>query len=220
MHEYMRKFAYNSLSFVRSDYIEIKEPNPYRWETFFKYFDIPIRILICGYKSIKFYGKTFETYNQLKYCIFIQRDNKEIINNLLRLGYKEFSTESYSDKIAIGLDIECYIPCSTIEHMYFLSKYFCYYHLFLLFLHSIDYIEKLRPDIKFTNKEKNLYKLFLPVMQSLFGIKEPKVVNKLTFKYYSYNSDELEIIYNHFLLKNAKIIEKKLISYFLIKTTK
>lgn len=215
---YVKKFAYQCVEFVKSDYVEINEPNPYRWETFFKFFDINVRVLNFRYRSIRFHGRTFDTYNQIKYCIFIDKDFKDVIEKLKKIGYKVFPDLNYDDKIAIGLDFEFYFPCSTIEHLYFVAKYVCYYHLFLLFYHTFEYIKKIKPGIKFSEKEKNLYKTFSPIMQLLFGQQDDvKIHNNLVFKYYTYDANELELIFNKFLLENVKLIEKKMFRYFFIK---
>jgi len=217
-YNYSRKFAYQCIEFVRSDYVEINEPNPYRWETFFKFFNIDIKILDYDFKSIKFHGRTFETCCNLKYCIFIDKKFKEVIRKLKKLGYMEFPEENYDEKIAIGLDLDYYIPYCTIEQIYFVSKYICYYQTFLLFYHAFEYIKKSNPLTKFTEKEQKLYKIFSPVMQILFGIPDDaSFYNKLVFKYYTYDSNELEVIYNKFLLEQVKFIEKKMFRYFFIR---
>ena len=215
---YIRKFAYQCIEFCKSDYIEIIKPNPYRWETFFA--KIPIKVLNYDFKSIKFYGRTFETYNELNYCILISKKEREIINKLKNLGYKEFFDEERDNEVAIGLNFEFYFPCSTITHIYFLSKYVWAYHLFLLFYHSFEYIKKKIPEIKFTEKERKLYTLFLPVMESLFDIKDNSPKQKAFFKFRTKDSIELEIIYNEFLIRNVKILEKKLFRWFLIRCNK
>ncbi|MFX1258995.1 MAG: hypothetical protein ACFFAN_14145 [Promethearchaeota archaeon] len=217
LRDFIKKFAYYCIMYVRSDWVEIDKPNPYRWETFFKHFKIPFKIITLDFKSIKFLGRTFESWCNFKYCIFIKKNFQEVIKNLKKFGYTVFTDENYGDKIAVGLDLETYIPCPTIEHFYFLFKYIYYYHLFLLFNHSFTYIKKVRPNIKLTEKERMLFKLFLPVMESLFNIQINKISNKLVFNYYTFNPDELEIIYNKYLLSNIKVIEKKLYNYYLIK---
>ena len=212
----MKKFAYNCIMFVWSDFIEIDGSNPYRWETFFKRFEIPIQVLLYDFVSIKFYGRTFDTYDRLKFCIFIDKNHQEQITKLKNLGYSEFADENHDSKIAIGLDLKFYFPCSTIEHIYFLSKYVCFYHLFLLFHDCFEYL-KTNLGIGLLEKEATLFENFLPVMTSLFNIKAQKVSNEMTFKYYTYNPVELEILYNKFLLQNVKIIEPKLMKYFLLR---
>ena len=215
-HDSMKKFAYNCIMFVWSDFIEIDGSNPYRWETFFKRFEIPIQVLLYDFVSIKFYGRTFDTYDRLKFCIFIDKNHQEQITKLKNLGYSEFADENHDSKIAIGLDLKFYFPCSTIEHIYFLSKYVCFYHLFLLFHDCFEYL-KTNLGIGLLEKEATLFENFLPVMTSLFNIKAQKVSNEMTFKYYTYNPVELEILYNKFLLQNVKIIEPKLMKYFLLR---
>ena len=213
LQDYILKFAYQCIEFVKSDYIEI-EPNSLRWESFLNYFELPIKILDYDFKSIKFHGRTFENYQFLKICIYIEKEYSDIINKLKSLGYEEFSDENYDDFIAIGSSVEIYYPCSTIEHIYFLSKYICFYCLFILFSHSFEYLQKIKPKIKFINKEKAIYKNFLPVIDTLFDVHRDKIPKKLIFKYYTYNPDELEVIYNHFLISAIKDIEKKMYKYF------
>jgi len=213
LQDYILKFAYQCIEFVKSDYIEI-EPNSLRWESFFNYFNLPIKILDYDFKSIKFHGRTFENYQILKIRIYIEKEHSDIINKLKSIGYEEFSDENYDDFIAIGSRVEIYYPCSTIEHIYFLSKYVCFYCLFLLFSHSFDHLQKIKPKIKFINKEKAIYKNFLPVINTLFDVHGDKIPKKLIFKYYTYNPDELDVIYNHFLISAVKDIEKKMYKYF------
>ncbi|MHA1491952.1 MAG: hypothetical protein ACTSRI_20150 [Promethearchaeota archaeon] len=218
--EYIEKFTYYCKLYVISDWVEITEPNPYRWETFFKFFDIPLKILNLSFNSVKFHGRTFEFFINFKYCIFINRNFTREILNLKKLGYQEFKDENIKNSVAIGLNLETFIPCPSIEHFYFLGKYIFFYYLFLLFYHSISYIKKIKPNIKFTFEEQRIYETFFPVMKSLFNIKKNKICKKLVFKYYTFNSDELELIYNKFLLKNVKVIEKKLFKYFFFKYSK
>lgn len=213
LQNYILKFAYHSIEFVKSDYVNIAG-DALRWESFFNYFNIPIKIINYDFKSINFFGRTFDTYNQIKYCIFIQENNHEIINKLIKLGYIEFPDEKYDDKIALGVDHEFFFPCSTIEHIYFLSKLKCFFHLFLLFHHAFEYIQEINPQIKFIEKEKNLYKNFLPVINNLFEPHGNEITKRSVFKYYTYNPDELEVIYNHFLISAVKDIEKKMYKYF------
>ena len=217
LQNYILKFAYHCLEFVKSDYIEI-EGNPLRWESFLNYFDLPIKVLDYDFKSIQFYGRTFDSYQLLKVCIYIEKKDHKIINELKNFGYQEFPDANYDNFIAMGNEIEIYYPCSTIEHIYFLSKYVCFYGLFLLFSHSFEYIKKLKPDIKFTNKEKFIYKNFMPVIDSLFDVHGSIIPKKLVFKYYTYDSDELEVIYNHFLISAVKDIEKKFYKYFKLRS--
>ena len=215
-----RKFAYNCIMYVKSDWVEIREPNPYRWETFFKFFNLPFRIINLAFRSLKFHGRTFESLSNFKYCIYIKKRDQNHIKYLKDLGYEVFSDYNLKDKVAIGLDLEIFIPCPTIEHFYFLYKYLFYYHLFLLFKHSFTYLLKTEQNIKFSDKEQMLYKVFLPVMESLFNIRDNKITNKLIFKYYTFNPDELEIIYNKFLVNNVKKIEKKMFDYFFFRFSK
>ncbi|MFX1443209.1 MAG: hypothetical protein ACFFHV_07330 [Promethearchaeota archaeon] len=214
LQKYILKFAYHCIEFVKSDYIEIK-PNSLRWESFFNYFQLPIKVLTYDFKSIQFHGRTFDNYQELKICIYIEKKFLKMINQLRVLGYKEFPEEIYEDNyITIGLDVEIYYPCSTIEHIYFLSKYICFYCLFLLFSHSFGYFIKAMPEKKFINKEKTLYQNFLPVINQLFDVKGTNLPKKFVFKYYTYNPDELEVIFNHFLIPAVAKIEKKMYKYF------
>jgi len=215
-----KKFAYNCIMYVKSDWVEIKEPNPYRWETFFKFFNLPFRIINLDFRSLKFHGRTFESLSNFKYCIYIKKRDQNHIKFLKELGYEEFSDYNLKNKVAIGLDLEILIPCPTIEHFYFLYKYIFYYHLFLLFKHSFTYLLETKQNIKFSEKELMLYRVFLPVMESLFNIHDNNITNKLIFKYYTLNPDELEIIYNKFLLSNVKKIEKKMFDYFIFRFSK
>ncbi|TFG13051.1 MAG: hypothetical protein EU535_05530 [Promethearchaeota archaeon] len=215
---FTKKLAYQCIEFVNSDYIQIEKPNPYRWETFFA--SLPIKVLNYDFKSIKFYGRTFETYNELKFCIFINKEERETINKLKNLGYFEFSTENTKNEIAMGLNFKFYFPCSTITHIYFLSKYVWAYNLFLLFYHSLDYIQKTIPNIKVTEKERKLYEVFLPVMKSLFNINNAKIIKEAFFKFRTKDPVELEIIYNEFLMREVKSVEKKLFRWFLFRCKK
>jgi hypothetical protein len=213
LHNYILKFAYHCIEFVKSDYIEV-EPNTLRWESFFNYFDLPIKVLNYDFKSIKFHGRTFENYQILKICVYVKKENSEIINELKNLGYEEFTELNTVNLIAFGLSIEIYYPCSTIEHIYFLSKYLCFYCLFLLFSHAFEYIKKIKPQIKFRNKEKWIYKNFYPVINLLFDVYGSRMPKKFVFKYYSLNSDELEVLFNHILIRSVRDIEKKMYKYF------
>ncbi|GAH12790.1 unnamed protein product, partial [marine sediment metagenome] len=49
--------------------------------------------------------------------------------------------------------------------------------------------QKIKPKIKFTNKEKAIYNNFLPVIDTLFDVHGDKIPKKLIFKYYTYNPD-------------------------------
>ncbi|MFX1393102.1 MAG: hypothetical protein ACFFAH_05950 [Promethearchaeota archaeon] len=213
------KFGYYCDMYVRSDWIDVK-PNPYRWESFFKSFNLPFKIINLSFNNIKFYGRTFEFWIRFNYCIYIQKRFKDIILKLKELGFEEFKKENYNDYVAIGIDHEIFEVCPSIEYFYFLNKYVFYYHLFHLFYYSFPYIEKINPSVKYTEKEQCLYKIFLPVMESMFNIQDQRTTKKLIFKYYTYNPDELEIIYNKLLLDNVKLIEKKMFNYFLIRSGK
>ncbi len=212
------KFAYYCEIYISSEWVEIYRASPYKWETFFEYFKIPIRILNLEFKSLRFYGRTFESWIRLKYGIFFDKKEQDLILKLKNLGFQEFNEININDEVVIGQDIEIFIPCPSIEHFYFVIKYICYYHLFLLFYHSFLYIRKTNKNFKFTSKDQSLFKIFLPVLESLFNIKN-YVSNKLVFKYYTFNPDELEIIYNKFLIRNVRKIEKKIFNYFILKNS-
>ena len=134
--------------------------------------------------------------------------------------YAEHTNTGDFSWLAIGIDHEIFEVCPSIEYFYFLNKYVFYYHLFYLFYYSFPYIEKTKSSVKFTEKERALYKIFLPVMESMFNIQDQRITKKLIFKYYTYNPDELEIIYNKLLLDNVRDIEKKMFNYFLIRSGK
>ena len=119
--------------------------------------------------------------------------------------------------LAIGLDHEIYIPCPSIEHFFFVFKYICYYHAFLLFHHSFDYMKKIKPEFRFSRKEESLHEMFYPVMSDLFNIKSGTISKTLVFKYYTLDSRELEIIYNNFMISRIKTVETKLFKYFMLK---
>lgn len=212
----IRKFGYYCYMYVRSDWIDVK-PNPYRWESFFEFFDLPLKVINLSFNNIRFFGRTFEFWIRFNYCIFIRKKFKKIILKLKDLGFEEFEKENYGDYIAIGMDHEIYEVCPSIEYFYFLNKYIFFYHLFYLFFHSFPYIEKLKPQVKFSEKEQKLYRIFLPVMESMLNVQEKRIIKKLIFKYYTFNANELEIIYHKFLLDEVKFIEKKMFSYFIIR---
>lgn len=217
LRELVTKWAYHCIMYINSDWVQIKEPSVYRWESFFIRFDIPIKMTVLDFISVKFYGNTFETWCKYRCCIFIKKEDVKQIEKLKSIGYKEYVEDNHGDYIAVGTYLETFIVCPTIEHFYFIFKYVCYYHLFLLLHHSFDYIRKIRPKAKLSERERKLYKVFFPVMQSLFGIKDEVVNDRVDFKYYTYDSRELELIYNKYLLNNVKKIEKKMFSYFLMK---
>ncbi|MFX0138541.1 MAG: hypothetical protein ACFFDN_33165 [Candidatus Hodarchaeota archaeon] len=213
------KFGYYCDMYVRSDWIDGKS-NAYRWESFFKSFNLPFKIINLSFKNIKFYGRTFEFWIRFNYCIYINKEFEDIILKLKALGFEEFKRENYNGYVAIGFDHEIFEVCPSIEYFYFLNKYVFYYHLFNLFYYSFSYIEKIKSSVKFTEKERSLYKIFLPVMESMFNIQDQRITKKLIFKYYTYNPDELEVIYNKLLLPNVRFIEKKMFNYFLIRSGK
>lgn len=216
----IKRFGYYCEIYTRADWVENLKPNPYRWETFFSFFNIPIKIISLSFKSIKFYGKTFDLVIEFKFCIFIKKKYDEEIMKLKMLGFQEFLEENNGEDIAIGLKLEIFLPCPTIEHFYFLGKYIFYYHLFLLFSYSFNLINKNIQNCRLSSVEQSIYKIFLPLMESLFNIRKGEITKKLVFKYYCHNSEELEVIYNKFLIKTVRDIEKKLFNYFLIRTTK
>jgi hypothetical protein len=215
--EFVRKFAFYCIMFVRSDWVELTKGNPYRWETFFKAFKLPFKILNLEFKTIKFHGRTFETTDRYRYCIFIKNKNIALIQRLKRLGYEEFKEENTKNMVAIGMDHDIYIPCPTIEHFFFVFKYICYYHAFLIFHHSFDYMKEIRPEFRFSRKEELLHEVFYPVMSDLFNIKSGAISKTLVFKYYTLDSRELEIIYNSFMVSRIKNVETKLFKYFMLK---
>ena len=215
--ELARKFAFYCIMFVRSDWVELTKGNPYRWETFFKTFELPFKILDLEFKTIKFHGRTFETAGRYRYCIFLKNEDLALVQRLKHLGYEEFKKENTKDIVAIGMDHEIYIPCPTIEHFFFIFKYICYYHAFLLFHHSFDYMKEFRPEFRFSRKEELLYEVFYPIMSDLFNIKSGAISKILVFKYYTLDSRELEIIYNSFMISRIKNIETRLFKYFMLK---
>ena len=217
INEFIEKFGYYSTLFVKSDWVNVTDPNPYRWETFFISFRLPLKILDLEIKAIRFHKSTFETLDRYRYCIFIEKKRLDVINKLKKYGYEEFKDVSTEKHIAIGLDIEIFLPCSSIEHFFFIAKYICFYHLFLLYYHSFDYIKERNPEIKFNNKEKMIFKTFFPVMNSLFKISNHKPSKMLVFKFYTLNPEELEIIYNQFLIPNVKHIENKMFKYHFLR---
>jgi len=220
LEDLITKFTYYCEMYVNSDWVDIQDANPYRWETFFKFFKIPIKILKLEYKSIKFHGRTFETWSNLKFCIFIDSEEDELITNLKKLGYQEFRVENITGKVAIGLDIDNYVPCPAIEYLYFVFKYICYYHLFLLFSHSFSYIKRTVREVKFSEKDKYLYKIIEPIIKSLFNVNTERLTNKVVLKYYTLNADELEVIYNSFMVNKIRKLEKSLYSYFMLRSLK
>ncbi len=217
LHEYIKKFGYYCIIFVRSEWVDIKKPNPYRWETFFTLFRLPIKIGDLELKTIHFHGSTFEILARYKFYIIVKNSARYLVTRLKAMGYQIFKDKSDDNFISMGLDQEIYIPSPSIEHFYFVSKYICYFQLFLLFFHSFDYIKENNPHANFTNKEKMLFNLFFPVINGLFHVSKHCISKILVFKYYTFNSDELEVIYNNTLVENIKNIETKMMRYFLIK---
>ena len=208
--ELVRKFAFYCIMFVKSDWVETTEGNPYRWETFFQAFRLPFKILNLEFKTMKFHGRTFESTDRYRYCIFIKKNELDLIQRLKGLGYEEFKEENTKDLVAIGMDHDIYIPCPSIEHFFFVFKYICYYHAFLLFHHSFDYMKEIRPEFRLSRKEESLHEMFYPVMNDLFNIKSSTITKTLVFKYYTLDSRELEIIYNNFMISRIKQVETKL----------
>ena len=218
--ELVRKFAFYCIMFVKSDWVETTEGNPYRWETFFQAFRLPFKILNLEFKTMKFHGRTFESTDRYRYCIFIKKNELDLIQRLKGLGYEEFKEENTKDLVAIGMDHDIYIPCPSIEHFFFVFKYICYYHAFLLFHHSFDYMKEIRPEFRLSRKEESLHEMFYPVMNDLFNIKSSTITKTLVFKYYTLDSRELEIIYNNFMISRIKQVETKLFKYFMLKYSK
>ncbi|MBY8982932.1 MAG: hypothetical protein KGD57_08290 [Candidatus Lokiarchaeota archaeon] len=208
-----KKFAFYCDLFVTSDWIDVK-PNPYKWESFFKYYKLPFKINLV-FENVKFSGRTFELYIKFQYAIKIKRKAKNIIHHLKEFGYKILNIDR--DSISIGYIHHAYIPCSSIEYFYFCGKYFFYYYLFLLFKNTFEYIKKEYPKYNFSTKDRDLYKVFLPITNLISNFKPESLNKNIIFKYYIRNPDELEIIYNKFLLPYIRPIEKKLYKYFLIK---
>jgi len=215
--ELVRKFAFYCIMFVRSDWVELTKGNPYRWETFFQAFKLPFKILNLEFNTIRFHGRTFESIARYRYCIFVKKKEVALIQKLKHLGYKEFKEESTKDLVAIGMDHKIYIPCPSIEHFFFIFKYICYYHAFLLFHHSFEYMREVRPEFRFSRKEKMLHEVFYPILSNLFNIKYGSISKTLVFKYYTLDSRELEIHYNSFMISKIKYIETKLFNYFMLK---
>ena len=218
--ELVRKFAFYCIMFVKSDWVETTEGNPYRWETFFQAFRLPFKILNLEFKTMKFHGRTFESTDRYRYCIFIKKNELDLIQRLKGLGYEEFKEENTKNLVAIGMDHDIYIPCPSIEHFFFVFKYICYYHAFLLFHHSFDYMKEIRPEFRLSRKEESLHEMFYPVMNDLFNIKSSTISKTLVFKYYTLDSRELEIIYNNFMISRIKQVETKLFKYFILKYSK
>ncbi len=209
------KFAFYCDLYVTSDWIDVA-PNIYRWESFFKYYNLPFRVKLT-FENVRFSGRTFEFFMKYEYTIKIKNYAKETIQHLKNLGYEEKGRDK--DTTSIGFNHNAYIPSSSIEYFYFCGKYFFYYYLFLLFSHSFEYIRKEYSDCNFTEKDKDLYKVFLPTTNLIFNFSSKTLNKEIIFKYYSLDPNELEIIYNKFLLPNVRLIEKKLYKYFLIKTS-
>ena len=218
--ELVRKFAFYCIMFVKSDWVETTEGNPYRWETFFQAFRLPFKILNLEFKTMKFHGRTFESTDRYRYCIFIKKNELDLIQRLKGLGYEEFKEENTKNLVAIGMDHDIYIPCPSIEHFFFVFKYICYYHAFLLFHHSFDYMKEIRPEFRLSRREESLHEMFYPVMNDLFNIKSSTISKTLVFKYYTLDSRELEIIYNNFMISRIKQVETKLFKYFMLKYSK
>ena len=212
--KYTEKFAHYCQMYVNSDWVEISESNPFRWETFFKHFSIPIKILVFKFKALKFYGKVFDASINLKVAVPIKKKYPNMIQRFKEKGLKIFSESK--NYLELGLDINIFLPSPSIEHFYFIAKYTFFYHLFLLFNCTFDYYIK-EFKYEFSKKEKNLYQIFSPVFRDLFIMNRDHT--KLTFKFYTYNSFELELIYNKYLTKKIKIIEKKLFTYFLMRSS-
>jgi hypothetical protein len=212
--KYTEKFAHYCQMYVNSDWVEILESNPFRWETFFKHFSIPIKILTFKFRALKFYGKVFDASIKLKVAVPIKKGYHDLIRRFKTKGLKILSdSKNYLD---FGFNINIYLPSPSIEHFYFIAKYIFFYHLFLLFRYTFEYyLEEFK--YKFSKKEKNLYRIFSPIFKDLFIVN--RAHTKLMFKFYTYNPFELELIYNKYLTKKIKIIEKKLFTYFLMRSS-
>lgn len=216
----INKFSYYCEMFTTSDWIENYEENPFRWENFFVFFRLPIKVLTMRMKSIKFSdNRTFETCIALKYGLMTS--SSEIINFLEKYGYKELKSYNHGSHKYVGSSIEILIPCPAIEYYYFIAKYLLYYHLFLLLFHSSQIMENLEwYENPFKPKEKELYKEFLPIIQDLFEIDDSEPNKNLIFKYYTTNSEELEVLYNYFLMRKIRKLEKQLSNYMVLKNLK
>lgn len=212
----IRRFCFYCEMFTTSDWIEIKEANPYRWETFFHLLDIPIRTTMKKIGKVKFTGRTFETCIYFNYRIQVDSIFDDEIEDLKKLGYNVFKSENPSKK-SIGKNLEIFVPAPSIEHYFFIGKYLIYYHLFKLLHDASDLIKRMFPSMVLTKKDLNLYELFYEPMKSLFDIKTDILEDKLYFQYYTTNADELEAIYNELVFTNATIIEKKLFAYHMLK---
>ncbi|MBY9007084.1 MAG: hypothetical protein KGD63_10015 [Candidatus Lokiarchaeota archaeon] len=207
------KFAFYCYLFVTNDWIDVK-PNPYKWESFFKYYNLPISINL-SFNNVKFTGRTFEFYIKFSYQIKIKTYAKSTIQYLKRLGYEVINMDM--DTVSIGYTHNVFIPCSSIEYFYFCGKYIFFYYLFLLFYNTHKYIKKEYTSYNFSKNDRDLYKVFLPITKLISNFKEKKLEKNIIFKYYSKDPDELEIIYNKFLLPLVKPIENRLYNYFLIR---
>lgn len=217
--EYIKRFGYYCIQFVKSDWVKLNHSNPYRWETFIQFFRLPFKIINLEFKSLNFHGRTFNTLGKYKFCIYINNESKNVISNLKKIGYIEF--EDMNDKYftAIGLDQEIFLPCPSIEYFYFIYKYIFYFQLFLLLHHSFDYIKNTYSDIRLSQKERMIFEIFYPVINEFFAISKKTVPQILVFKYYTLNPDELEIIYNNLMINHVRFIETKMMKYFLLKHT-
>ncbi len=211
---FTQKFAYYCQMYVNSDWVDISEPNSSRWESFFRYFKIPIKILSFKFQLLKFHGGVFEVGAELKLRSLFKKKKTNCMDDIKATGLKLLKNSNKN--IEIGLDIDFFLPCPSIEYFYFITKYFYFYHLFLLFHYTVPYINGKN---KFSIKEQNLYEIFLPVLNDLFIMNKRKFNEKLIFKYYTFNPNELELIYNKFLLEKIKFIEKKLYTYFIIRSS-
>ncbi|TFF98852.1 MAG: hypothetical protein EU547_00125 [Promethearchaeota archaeon] len=213
--KYTEKFAYYCQMYVSSDWIEISQSNPLRWETFFKHFDIPIKVLVFKFNSLKFYGNVFDAWIKLKIAIPIKKKYSNLIQFLKKEGLEPLFDSDID--IGMGFNINIFIPSPSIEYFYFISKYIFFYHLFLLFNKTFEYF-KSNKEYNFMETDYNLYKTFSNILKELFFIDENN--KKLIFRFYTYEESELELIYCKFLLKKIKTIEKKLFTYFLMRSSK
>ncbi|MFW6282687.1 MAG: hypothetical protein ACOC1P_01360, partial [Minisyncoccales bacterium] len=216
--KFTQLFAYYCIKFVYSEWINIQTPNPYKWETFFKTYKLPIYIRKLDFKSLKFFGETFQTEAIFQFFVCVNSKNIGLIQKLKGFGYKSFKSSSLKDKTVIGGELNIKIPCPSIESFFFIFKYICYYNLFLLFYHCFSYFKQSKKEVKFHEKEKNFCQLFLPVLNPLFNLKEKKIQKNLNFQFKTLNSDVLKVIFGKFLISKVKNIEVPLFRYFLMKT--
>lgn len=214
-----KRFGYYSNEFAKSDWIDIKEGNPYRWDTFFRHFDLPIFLERVAIENIRFEGKCFELEFNLVFYLEIDKKEVGIIESLEKVGFHRMKMEN-GQTARIGMNLDIYSISPAVEYNFFLIKYAVFYHLFYLFSLVCDPLLNEKGSHRFTIHEKNIYEVFLPVLQRFFDIEEDAVKNKLIFQFLTYDSEELEAIYSGLLMGEVKKIEKKLFNYFLLRTSK